>query len=89
MLNPKVGLFFVSFLLQFVRPGETAQSAALAFFFLGLCFIVIGFAWMALVVWFADAMTARARQSSSASIWMQRGVGALFVGLAGKMGLSE
>jgi threonine/homoserine/homoserine lactone efflux protein len=43
LFNPKVALFFLAFLPQFVKPGATALS----FVILGLTFVATGFAWCA------------------------------------------
>jgi threonine/homoserine/homoserine lactone efflux protein len=88
VLNPKVGLFFISFLPQFVQHGP-ALKTALALALLGLTFVIIGMAWICVVVMAADAMVARLRRSAAISLWMQRGVGAIFVGIAARMALAE
>lgn len=88
VLNPKVGLFFISFLPQFLNPGPPRETA-IAVVILGLTFVAIGVVWICFTVWFADAMARRARQSSVITLWMQRGVGALLVGVAAKLALSE
>ena len=66
---------------------KTALALALAL--LGLTFVIIGMAWICVVVMAADAMVARLRRSAAISLWMQRGVGAIFVGIAARMALAE
>jgi threonine/homoserine/homoserine lactone efflux protein len=88
VLNPKVGLFFISFLPQFVHHGPALETA-LALALLGFTFVLIGMAWICVVVMAADAMVARTRRSAAISLWMQRGVGVIFVGIAARMALAE
>jgi threonine/homoserine/homoserine lactone efflux protein len=88
VLNPKVGLFFVSFLPQFVQHGP-ALKTALALALLGLTFVIIGMTWICILVMAADAMLARMRRSTAISLWIQRGVGAIFVGIAARVALAE
>jgi threonine/homoserine/homoserine lactone efflux protein len=45
LFNPKVALFFLAFLPQFVKPGATALS----FVILGLSFVATGLAWCTLL----------------------------------------
>jgi threonine/homoserine/homoserine lactone efflux protein len=45
LFNPKVALFFLAFLPQFVKPGATAVS----FVILGLTFVATGLLWCALL----------------------------------------
>ena len=89
-LNPKVALFFLAFLPQFIEPGAAGQ--ALAFVALGLLFNVGGTV-VNIVVALAAAsisrrLVAREAGSSALGTWLQRAVGALFVGLGLKLALS-
>ena len=74
VLNPKVALFFLAFLPQFVDPG--APSKALAFLFLGCVFIFNGTLWNLFVAWSAAR---RFSTSGRLALWLNRTVGALFV----------
>ncbi len=47
VLNPKIALFFLAFLPQFISPASTAKSAA--FMLLGLCFIGTSTIWCLLL----------------------------------------
>lgn len=78
-LNPKVALFFLAFLPQFV-DGD-APASALGFVLLGLWFDVFGTLWnVALAV--ATAITAaRARRSAVLVRFVNRALGALFIWL--------
>jgi len=76
-LNPKVALFFLAFLPQFIEPA--AASKALAFVFLGLVFNINGTLWNLLVAWSAARIAGRLRRSGNAVLWLNRAVGAMFV----------
>jgi threonine/homoserine/homoserine lactone efflux protein len=77
VLNPKVALFFLAFLPQFVDPG--APSKALAFLFLGCVFIFNGTLWNLFVAWSAARVAGRFSASGRLALWLNRTVGALFV----------
>ncbi len=79
VLNPKVALFFLAFLPQFVDPG--ASNKALAFLFLGLVFIFNGTLWNLCVAWSAARVAKSFRGSGRFALWLNRAVGALFVSL--------
>jgi threonine/homoserine/homoserine lactone efflux protein len=85
VLNPKVALFFLAFLPQFVDAG--AAGSPLPFLFLGLVFNVNGTLWNLFVAWSA-AQVGRALHSAAA-LWFNRGVGALFVCLGARLALTE
>lgn len=84
-LNPKVALFFLAFLPQFVESDATNQP--LAFFFLGLVFNVNGTLWNLFVAWSAARMTAGLRRSATALKWFNRCVGGIFVALGVRLAL--
>ena len=83
VLNPKVALFFLAFLPQFVAP--TAQSRVLSFLFLGGVFIFNGTLWCLVLVWGASAMNRRLRQRPSSGLLLKRATGAIFIGLSARL----
>ena len=87
VLNPKVALFFLAFLPQFIDPG--APDKALAFVFLGLVFNVNGTLWNLFVAWSAAGIGRRLAGGSRTAIWLNRAVGSVFVYLGVRLALSE
>jgi threonine/homoserine/homoserine lactone efflux protein len=77
VLNPKVALFFVAFLPQFVDPGTSNKPLALLF--LGFVFIFNGTIWNLIVVWSASRIARRFDPAHRFALWLNRTVGALFV----------
>jgi threonine/homoserine/homoserine lactone efflux protein len=86
VLNPKVALFFLALLPQFVDAD--APSKPLAFLFLGVIFNVNGTLWNLLVAWSAARVT-RGLANSSVTLWLNRSIGALLVCLAARLALSR
>ncbi len=83
--NPKLGVFFVTFLPQFVLPGQPVLPRLLE---LGIVFAVIGFVWMNVyglsVTRLRALITApRVRQ------WMQRATGAVLLGFGARLALER
>jgi threonine/homoserine/homoserine lactone efflux protein len=87
VLNPKVALFFLAFLPQFVAP--TAESRVLSFLFLGGVFIFNGTLWCLVLVWGASAMSRRLRAHRSSGLLLKRTTGAIFVGLGVRLAVSK
>lgn len=83
-LNPKVALFFVAFLPQFIAPAATHKT--LAFLLLGLVFNINGTLWLLLVAVMTATVAARAARLASLRVWRNRGIGLLFVALGARLG---
>jgi len=81
VLNPKVALFFLAFLPQFVSAN--APSKAAAFLFLGVIFDINGTIWNLLVAWSAARISVRLGAGGRIKQWFNRCVGfvLVFVGI--------
>src|SRR6202012_2452074 len=77
VLNPKVALFFLAFLPQFVNADSSHKS--LAFIALGLMFISTGTLWCFSIAALAARAASRLRQSGGALVWINRALGGVFV----------
>ena len=85
-LNPKVALFFLAFLPQFIAAD--APHKALAFVALGVIFNVNGFFWNVFVAWSAHRVAGGVRRGRAA-LWINRSIGAMFVAIGARLALLE
>lgn len=86
-LNPKVALFFLAFLPQFVAADSAHKT--LAFLALGLIFVFNGMLWCLGVAAFASRAASRIRRSANAMVWINRVLGSLFVYLGVRVAMLE
>jgi threonine/homoserine/homoserine lactone efflux protein len=87
VLNPKVAVFFLAFLPQFVSTD--AAYAPLGFAVLGLIFIVVGFIWLVTLAFIAARSAAALGGRGRLKVWLERALGAAFIALAAKLALAE
>ena len=85
-LNPKVAIFFLAFVPQFIAPATGHK--ALAFLALGVLFnvntVVINSGWALAAAWIAR------RQSVQRSLqWLDRAAGLMFMGFGLKLALAD
>jgi threonine/homoserine/homoserine lactone efflux protein len=86
-LNPKVAIFFLAFLPQFVDAG--APSKALAFFFLGLVFNVNGTLWNLIVAYVVARAASTIRGTRTFQRWIDGAIGAMFIALGVRLALYQ
>jgi threonine/homoserine/homoserine lactone efflux protein len=87
VLNPKVALFFLAFLPQFV--GSEATSKPLAFLFLGVVFDVNGTIWNLAIAWSAARLSRRLAPSAVFKRWFNRCIGGVFIFIGFRLALAH
>ena len=87
ILNPKVALFFLAFLPQFIDPASNTK--VLAFLLLGFTFVTTGTIWCLLLAWFASVFSERLRKNETISQWLNRTAGALFIFLGVRLATAK
>jgi len=87
VLNPKVALFFLAFVPQFIAAD--APNKALAFIVLGCIFNFNGMLWCNALSLFTARASERVKLSPALSLWLKRVTGSLFVWLGVKLALSR
>jgi threonine/homoserine/homoserine lactone efflux protein len=86
-LNPKVALFFLAFLPQFVAADSSHKAAAFAL--LGLIFMFNGTLWCLGVALFTAHAAGRIRKSGRILAWINRGLGGLFCYLGVRVAMTQ
>jgi RhtB (resistance to homoserine/threonine) family protein len=86
VLNPKVAIFFLAFVPQFISPQ--AENKALAFVLLGVLFnlnaIPVNSGWALAAAWMA-----RHGAVQKGMHWLDRAAGAMFIGFGLKLAMSD
>jgi threonine/homoserine/homoserine lactone efflux protein len=78
--NPKVALFFLAFLPQFIHADSGAASP-LPFIILGLTFTLTGGIWSLLTAYFSSMATSRLRKNAKTGVILNRLTGIVFIGM--------
>jgi RhtB (resistance to homoserine/threonine) family protein len=80
--NPKVALFFLAFIPQFISAGNTSP---LPFAILGLTFCLTGGTWNILIAIFSSSLTTRLRKSAKVEFALNKLTGIVFIGMGIKL----
>jgi threonine/homoserine/homoserine lactone efflux protein len=87
VLNPKVALFFLALIPQFIAPG--AAHPGLAFLTLGLTFVTTGTLWCLIVALAAGAVHKRLCGGGRVAAWLKRLGGGLLFALGARLAFSD
>ena len=86
ILNPKLTIFFLAFLPQFVDPGSSSPSLQLLS--LSAVFMLMTFAVFAVYGLLADTFRTAVIESARAQAWLRQGFAGAFAGLGAQLALS-
>ena len=87
VLNPKVALFFLAFLPQFINPSYA--EGTLPFLLLGLTFLTTGAVWCLFLAYAASLITSTLRSNDRIGTLMQKVSGLIFIGLGIRLFMSK
>ncbi|MCW9134337.1 LysE family translocator [Bacillus paramycoides] len=82
LTNPKVSLFFIAFLPQFI---DTNASGPMPFIILGLTFTATGLLWCLFVAYFSSYVTKKLRGNQKVGLILNKVTGIIFIGMGLKL----
>jgi len=83
LLNPKVALFFLALMPQFIGAGSNSKVAA--FLALGFTFVALGSVWCCILAIGAAKLRGAFLRRPSIATWLNRVAGAMFIALGVKL----
>ncbi|TRX36965.1 LysE family translocator [Flavobacterium sp. ZT3R18] len=86
VLNPKVALFFISFLPQFIDPS--LKNTIVPFITLGITFTITGTIWCLILANFSSVIFSKLKHNKTLSNYVNKTCGAVLIGLGIKVALS-
>jgi threonine/homoserine/homoserine lactone efflux protein len=87
VLNPKVALFFLAFLPQFINPHYS--PVYIPFIILGTAFTTTGTIWCLIIALFSSFFSSALQRNPKTSGWLQKISGSMFIGLGLNVALNR
>jgi RhtB (resistance to homoserine/threonine) family protein len=87
VLNPKVAMFFIAFLPQFIDPGY--HRSFIPFMLLGICFTITGTIWCLILANFSSILFSKLRKHPKFSLYLNRICGAVLISLGIRIALAS
>ncbi|MDQ6756518.1 MAG: LysE family translocator [Bacteroidota bacterium] len=87
VLNPKVALFFISFLPQFINPSS--PDPWLSFLILGLSFTTTGTLWCLILALFASTIVIKFFKRKGTADYLTKACGSILIALGIKIALTK
>lgn len=87
VLNPKVALFFLAFLPQFIDPNYA--NSTISFIILGLAFVTTGTIWCLILALFSAKLTSRIKENYKLKGWLDKFTGVVFIFLGIRLALQK
>lgn len=86
-LNPKIAMFFIAFLPQFVSPY--AESKMVSFLVLGLTFVVSSTIWGLGLAWFSATISSKLRENPNYLNYLNKIAGTMLVGIGVRLAVLD
>ena len=87
VLNPKVALFFLAFLPQFVDNQHIGDP--IPFLLLGLTFVFTGTIWCLILALFSSLLAEKIKKNYTIKTWIDRITGIVFIAIGLKLALEK